>query len=218
MLAKSVALSIPYALQRTIITAMSLLAIAPPLSVSLPAIACPPPISQSITIGALTWRNPQLHQSLSYLTDPNSPNNWDFRVALSPDGKTLVGGDRTTLTVWDVETGEQQRTIASFRSGESEARLGAIAFSPNGQWVAVTMYDADLGVLQLGVWDVTTGAAVMRTDHPLPARAESHGSGQPVTYPTWSSVIFSPDGRRIATVAGGNPQVDIWEVASGEVV
>jgi len=241
-------LIVPSVLQNVFAASMGLLTVATPFALTMPlAIASSPSATRPISVGewrdetlreptvsrrvsslhsptrpisvaTANWHNPQLWQTLSFTTDPNTPNTWDFRVALSPSGETLVGGDRTSLRVWNLETGELQRTIASFTEVTSDAQLGAIAFSPNGQWVAATLYDANSGILQLGVWDVATGQTLHRIDHPLPARGQSSGPAQPTTYPSWSSVIFSPDGRRIATIAGGNPQVDIWDVATGQIV
>jgi WD40 repeat protein len=56
-------------------------------------------------------------------------------VAFSPDGRRLAtGGERNTVKIWDVQTGEKLQTLEGEHSGE----VYALAFSPNedGRWIA----------------------------------------------------------------------------------
>lgn len=201
--------------QRVLMASISVLAVAG--SAALPedwAIAAPPAASQP-SLDALTWRNPQLLRSLSYQTEQVT---WDYRVALSPDGRTLVGGDRTQLTVWDVETGEQRRTLSSFATLQTDAGLSALTFSPDGRWVAASLYEAASGSLRANVWNWETGELVNSIERHLPPLDVSSSPDQPPTYPTWSALAFSPDSQRLATIAGGNPQIIIWDLASGQAV
>src|SRR5262249_18954156 len=84
-------------------------------------------------------------------------------LALSPDGKTLVGGShrRSTdgkivgvITYWDIAGGQALATI----EGHKEAILG-VAFSPDGKTLAsASGWGEDAGVVVL--WDVSTKTAL----------------------------------------------------------
>lgn len=69
-----------------------------------------------------------------------------FVLALSPEGSTLAVGDGERLTLWDVGTGQELRTL------RRAAWLSCPAFSPDGQTLATW---STLGALLL--WDVATG-------------------------------------------------------------
>ena len=99
-------------------------------------------------------------------------------VAFSPDGRSLMSFARyeDTLRVWDVRTGDLLKT---FRKGLGEAA----AFSPDGQILALGNGDWSFGLINL--WNAETG------EH-----RDILGSGKPV------SMVFSPDSRKLAAVAG----------------
>jgi WD40 repeat protein len=117
-----------------------------------------------------------------------------LNVAFSPDGRRLAtGGEKNSVKIWDVQTGEKLQTLAGQHSGE----VYALAFSPDedGRWVASAGEDS-----AVKVWDSHTGAFV---------RSFRGHTG------LVSSVAFSPDGGRL--VSGSRDRtVKIWDVTQLE--
>ncbi|MEV4258378.1 serine/threonine-protein kinase, partial [Spirillospora sp. NPDC049652] len=109
-------------------------------------------------------------------------------VAFSPDGRSLVSGSSdTTVIIWDVAAGRPLHTLR----GHTSSVLG-VAFSPDGRTVASSALD---GTVRL--WD--TGDGTLK--HTLPT--DRFGV---------SGLAYSPDGRFLA---GCNPDIRIWDAASG---
>jgi WD40 repeat protein len=112
-------------------------------------------------------------------------------LAVSPDGARIAavvqGGP---LTVWEVATGRKV-----FRFGQKEP-MRAVAYSPDGRWLAST----DVDRMTLCLWDAQT--------HELAVRFAGHTGGV-------LALAFSPDGRRL--VSGGEDRtVRVWDVGTGK--
>jgi eukaryotic-like serine/threonine-protein kinase len=161
------------------------------------------------------------------------------RARFSPDGTKLVtsSGDGF-IRVWDVESGEQQ---LEWQNGRVSTQRVAIQFSPNGKMIAtnspgatVQIWDAATG-RPLGkplqhaadvVWLVfdRAGQRLATASMDKTVRIWSVQTGQMLTPPlvhadplhVRNSVTFSPDGSRLATVAGNSAQV--WDAATGRAV
>lgn len=71
-------------------------------------------------------------------------DGWVWRLALSPDGKTLATADDKGVKLWDVTMGKQ---VAAF--DERNPQVIVVAFSPDGKTLAAGGFD---GVIKL--WDV----------------------------------------------------------------
>jgi WD40 repeat protein len=107
-------------------------------------------------------------------------------VAFSPDGRRLASASADqTVRMWDVKTGE---LVGEPLTGHTDWVCG-VAFSPDGNHLVTA--DRDGTVRK---WDAT----------------RRHASGEPfVEYPyqSASSVVFSPDGQRLAIACGGTVRI-----------
>lgn len=78
-------------------------------------------------------------------------------LAISPDGRTIVTGGFDVITVknpvnvvfWDAASGKVLRTV------KSPHRVVALAFSPDGKWVAMTS-----GEKEISLWKVPTASSL----------------------------------------------------------
>ncbi|HKQ76165.1 MAG TPA: WD40 repeat domain-containing protein [Blastocatellia bacterium] len=163
-----------------------------------------------------------------------------FSVAFSPDGRTLAGaqsmlkertrqrkGDLTITTliyfgevlVWDAQTGAVQ-----IRLNDEDGPAWALAFSPDGKWLAVATGPTPeekncKGVCpafgEITLWETGSWKLTRRL----------RGSSAPIR-----ALAFSPDGQLIAGGAGlmdggRGPSVEeefkfevfLWDVATGEL-
>jgi WD40 repeat protein len=127
-------------------------------------------------------------------------DNYVETLAFSPDGKWLAAagrrrepgglapGNKNNLRLWDLEQGK-----TAFVWKEDAAAAHALAFSPDGKWLA-TVSDAGAG-RDCAVWSpATKERAATITGH---ART------------VWG-VAWSPDGKQVAT--SGDDGVRLWDV------
>jgi WD40 repeat protein len=108
-------------------------------------------------------------------------------VAYSPDSRVLAAANMYMVRLWDPATGEQLNTTK-----ESKGQVTCLAFSPDGQVLAVAGDPDDY----LRLHDVRTGKVVRRlkgvTDR-------------------WSALAFSPDGKVLAGAEGYKTAPRLWE-------
>ncbi len=139
------------------------------------------------------------------------------QAVLDPPGKRLAGfatsrdGSRRTC-LWNAETGLEITRLEE-PDPELEPFADSLAFSPDGQRVAASIFLRSPGGpmsqlskprMCLAVWDLATGKLIQR----LPDRS--------------GTLVFSPDGSRIACVYGSatmpaaaSAEVGLWDAATG---
>jgi hypothetical protein len=127
-----------------------------------------------------------------------------YPVVFAPDGATLAsgGGKDGTVRLWDVASGKERHRLAE-SEGTRVREIAALAFSPDGKRLASAnarhTFITPAEPHEVRFWDTATGQEVGRLTAPDLVR----------------SLVFSPDGRALAT-GGVDRTVRLWELATGK--
>jgi WD40 repeat protein len=132
-------------------------------------------------------------------------------VAFSPDGKRLASacgrwdgsrwdGVPGEVKVWDTQTGQQLLSVKAYAGPRA-----SLAFSPDGKRLATSNLPSKLagamdGPGEVKVWDAQTGKELLTLVHPAEIK----------------SVVFSPDGKRLASSARWLSGVQVWDAQTGQ--
>jgi WD40 repeat protein len=113
-------------------------------------------------------------------------------VSLDPTGtKLLSNGGGSTARIWNTQSRQVVATLPS------DAPLHALAFSPDGKWIAGSVNQ------KVRLWDAAGNVVATWED----------GPEEPIT-----TFAFSPDSKLLATGSEHGLAVWIWRVADGEPI
>jgi WD40 repeat protein len=139
---------------------------------------------------------------------PLTPGILPSGLVVSPDGRMLgaVGGDRI-IHLWDIATGKETARLPS----DPSAANPVLAFSPDGMTLAAAAINAPVRLL-----DAHSGKELRQLDAAAEVAPPVPGLPAPITPVQLRNVIhlrFSPDGRNVLCVTGG--ELSLWETATG---
>lgn len=119
-----------------------------------------------------------------------APSSFPFStLALSPDGRYLAfNGWATPLTVCELATGKRLH-----RLGSSQGSFPRMAFTPNGRFLAVDMFN------EIRLFGVLSGKEIRKLPKKKPVPSVM--------------LVFSPDGRTLAAFPSAAP-IQLWDVVA----
>lgn len=121
--------------------------------------------------------------------------DWVRSLAFSPDGTILVSGSSDgTIRLWDTVTGQQKKILTE--RTEREEKYGTIAYSPDGNIVAFSIYYKS----KIEFLNVSSGT-VEQTIH-IPEGGASE-------------ILYSPDKKTLVGMDWGGT-IYFWNLESGE--
>jgi WD40 repeat protein len=134
-------------------------------------------------------------------------------LTFSPDGRMIAATDGYgKIYLWDVAGGRLLTTFIAERLYNNawsqglplpSRDIGSLAFSPDSTTVAC---GTSSGIVR--VWDVATRRSVSAFS--VNGSDPSGAAAQPIT-----TLLFSPDGRKLVTAGKTDGTLGVWDVASG---
>ncbi len=137
-----------------------------------------------------------------------------YGIAFSPDSQLMAvagvaskgglgRGARGGASVWNLGTRKKVAAVSGARNSD----VAAVAFSPEGKFLAVGDFGG--GVV---LWDLAAGKQALAIDARLPGDDEKAGEGGS---PALFGLEFSPDGRWLVVYPSEKGRVRAWNVATG---
>lgn len=168
----------------------------------------------AVTTAPKSWRHAQLVNSLA-------AGNSAQQILISPDGQTLAGvmnhPNDKTIKVWNLTTGQEMHTLEGYPRSQLAFSIESMAFSPDGKLLASSSYFTYQKTLTIQLWDVKTGKLVRTFKRTVEPKVISQGPDGSVNYGQGSTIVFSPDGKTLATVAGGHRTIQLWDINKGVI-
>lgn len=118
-------------------------------------------------------------------------------IAISDDGKYVASSSDTLVKLWDYETG----TLLHSFEGHKDS-INALAFDPEGHYLASGSSDYDMNECAIKIWDVRKGQ--------LKTTKGSHGG-------SITSLSFSPNGDYLVSGAF-DKTVNVWDTIKGRLI
>jgi WD40 repeat protein len=163
--------------------------------------------------GAVKWQIDGFEEVLG-LAHPEYP--WDTaEFQFSPDGRLLATGDpaQNRVKVWETGAGRLLYDLDRFAIREGGSRKGLVHgssypgwFSPDGQWLAMSLSYMDMaapsnGKKMVGVYHMATGKLMGRIGD----------------LEEFTAISFQPDSRALITTDGGRRR-KVWDLATGKLL
>jgi RNA polymerase sigma factor (sigma-70 family) len=119
--------------------------------------------------------------------------------AFSPDGKTLIAGDRWMIHFWAVATGTETQCI-----NKHPGIIYSLTLSPDGKTIAS---QAEAFKTEVYLWDAATGKKLFDID--------GLDANETTRNPEILQFEFSPNGKTLIT-SRGDGVVAVWDAATGK--
>jgi WD40 repeat protein len=130
-------------------------------------------------------------------------------LAFSPSGRYLAcTGRGNTVKIWELVSRRPVVTLRRPAEGDnSRDFICDVAYSPDGRLLAA----ADTTTGHVTVWDAVGGKVLHSLDVRNPDSVWDMGFAM-------CKVVFSPDGRHLATAGGKHDHVKIWTATTGKLL